>query len=351
MCAKASLATIKSNAAVYLYTGPEFGERNDAVEKIRAQTKKKFGDAEEYLFYATETSIGEIVSLLQSGSLFSSAKFVLVKAAEVIKKKDDVETLVSWIDTSNDESSVLVLVSDEISIEKKIDSAINAANKKVFWEMFEDRKIPWLKNYFSQNGYRINTEACEYILELVENNTQALRNECSRFFLLMPQGTEITVDDVENLLEHNREESAFTLFATMTQMAGSTDVSKTLESCLEILQKIRLSKNSSSVMILAGLSSCFRKLSLWQKLSSEGKTDDFSLKINGFSSKKMKSQYSAANRIWNSGQTAAIRALIADTDMAIRSGGTLMEQTLLSRLIIEIVAKRGSSCAEYETSI
>lgn len=338
-----------AKAQVYLYTGPEFGKRNEAVEKIRSDVKKKFGDVEDYLFYATETDVGEVVNILQSGSLFSSGKFVVYRAAELIKKKDDIELLLNWFVTSDDESAVLVLVTDEISIEKKLDAAVPPANKKVFWEMFDSDKIPWLKNLFSQNGYSVSDDAADYILELVENNTQALRSECSRFFLLFPKGTQIKTEDVENVLEHNREESAFTLFDAMTGLAKGEEPAKVLESSLEILQKIRLSKNSSSAMVLAGLSSCFRKLSLWQKLSASGTTDDFTLKINGFSSKKMRTQYSAASRAWNSGQVAAIRALIAETEMEIRSSGTAMEQTLLSKLLVEIIVKRGAGISEYET--
>lgn len=346
MAAK-SVETAK--AQVYLYTGPEFGKRNEAVEKIRADVKKKFGDVEDYIFYATETDVGEVVNILQSGSLFSSGKFVVYRAAELIKKKDDIELLLNWFTTSDDESAVLVLVTDEISIEKKLDAAIPPANKKVFWEMFDSDKIPWLKNLFSQNGYSVSDDAADYILELVENNTQALRSECSRFFLLFPKGTQIKTEDVENVLEHNREESAFTLFDAMTSLAKGEEPAKVLESGLEILQKIRLSKNSSSAMVLAGLSSCFRKISLWQKLSASGTTDDFTLKINGFSSKKMRTQYSAASRAWSSGQVAAIRALIAETEMEIRSSGIAMEQTLLSKLLVEIIVKRGAGISEYET--
>ena len=39
---------------VYLLTGPEIGERNDFVEQIKADVKKKFGSSEDYLFYAAD---------------------------------------------------------------------------------------------------------------------------------------------------------------------------------------------------------------------------------------------------------------------------------------------------------
>ena len=35
---------------VYLYTGQEFGERNDAVNSIKTQIKKKFGSFDDYSY-------------------------------------------------------------------------------------------------------------------------------------------------------------------------------------------------------------------------------------------------------------------------------------------------------------
>ena len=35
----------------YLFTGPEFGERNDVVEELKKKTQKKFGDVDFYSFY------------------------------------------------------------------------------------------------------------------------------------------------------------------------------------------------------------------------------------------------------------------------------------------------------------
>ena len=333
------------DAPIYLYTGPEFGERNDAVKAVKDAMKKKSGALDEYLFYASETPVSEIMTVLQSGSLFTSASCVVVRSAELIKKKDDADMIVKWAQSVNGDSAALVLVSDEISIDAKIEKAVPPAHKKVFWEMFEDRKIPWLVSFFSKAGYSVAEDAAEDILDMVENNTEELRSECSRFFILFPKGHEVTTEDVDAVLAHNREESAFTLFDTM---ASTEPAFHRLELALDVLQKIRLSKDSSSVMIIAGLTSCFRRLEMWHRLSAAGQNDDFNLKINGFASRKAKAQYSRASQIWSFGQTAAILALLASADMDIRSGGALMEDTLLQKLLYEIVVKKGASCAEYE---
>ena len=326
---------------VYLYTGPEFGERNDSADAGKKSLEKKYGTIDSHLFYMNETPFSQVMTILQSGTLFSAGVFAVCRNAELIKKKDDIEILSEWIKSVQDDSAVLVLVSDEISVDAKLDRLIPAQNKKKFWEMYEDRKLPWLQNFFSRNGYSVDKDAAELVLEMVDNNTDALRRECSRFFLCFPKGHAVTAEDVESILAHNREESAFTLFNRMTENSETSQ--KRLEASLLILQKIRLSKDSSSVMILAGLASCFRKLSAWHRMLSENPyPDDFYLKTHGFAGKTIQKQYRNAAKIWTPGQTAAILALTADTDIQIRSGGAIMEDTLLQMLLYEIIMKKGA---------
>lgn len=332
---------------IYLYTGPEFGERNEAVDAVKAGLKKKFGDIDEHLFYLQETPFGQIMTILQSGTLFSNGVCVVCKGAELLKKKDDLAMISDWLDGNPDESSVLILVSDEVSVDSKLDKLVPAQNKKKFWEMFDNQKVPWLTKFFQKNGYRINQDAAELILDMIENNTQALKNECSRFFIVFPKDHTVTVDDVEKVLTHNREESAFTLFNQISQSGEA--VQKRFENGISILQKIRLSKENSSVMLIAGLASCFRKLVLWHKVCDNGVPDSFTLKVNGFSSVPMQNQYKSAAKIWNDKQATAILAILASADMEIRSGGTLMEDILLEKMLYEIVIKRGvtAALAEY----
>ena len=334
---------------VYLFTGPEFGERNDAIENLKNSVSKKFGSVDNYLFYASETPVNEFMSVLQNESLFSEATFITVKNAETIKKKDEIEIILNWIKNVKSENAVLVLVSDEISVDSKIEKAVPSSNQKKFWEMYEDKKLPWLQNYFSKNDYTLTEDAGNLILSLIENNTQSLKAECSKFFICFPKGTKITEETVDKILTHTREENAFSLFDAMSNSQKTSQ--ERFQNSLEILQKIRLSKENSSVMIIAGLSSCFRKLSLWHKLRLEGKNDDFNLKINGFSSAKIKKQYLSASKNWSSGETSAILSILAETDMNIRSGGTLLENTLLEKALYEIIIKKGASSAVCDFSI
>ena len=313
---------------IYLYTGPEFGKRNEAVDAVKAAHKKKFGVIDEHSFYLLETPFNEVMTILQSGTLFSDGVCVVCRNAELIKKKDDIQMIADWLENP-DPSAVLILVSDEIGVDSKLEKLVPPANRKKFWEMFESDKLPWVTSYFSKNGYRIQQGAAKLILELIENNTQSLAAECSRFFVLFPKDHEITEEDVDSVLTHSREENAFSLFRELANSADPAPVR--LEKGLQILQKIRLSKENSSVMIIAGLASCFRKLQDWHRRGEAAVPQS-----------TLQKQYRSAARVWSLGQSAAILAVLASTDMEIRSGGSQMEDILLQKMLYEIVIKGGA---------
>lgn len=332
---------------VYLFTGPEAGEKNEAIENLRDAASKKNNGIEQYKYYAADVRIEDIVAQLQNASLFSPALFISLRNAEQIKQKSDIESLVSWIKASKNSPNTLVLISEENSIDKKIESAVPSSHKKIFWEMFENRKPQWVKNFFRKNGFSISPDAVEQILEMVENNTESLKSECSRFFFCFEKGTTITSDDVEKILSHNREENAFTLFDSMADI--SKNPQQRFESSLEILQKIRATKESNGIALIAGLTYCFRQLRLWHSLHSDEKSPaDSELKSSGFSGKRNQEKYSKAAKIWTAGTASSILALLSATDISIRETGTALEETYLYMLIYSIVIKNGLFCSVCE---
>ena len=82
---------------VYLYNGPEFGQRDEAVEAVIKALEKKFGESEQHIYYLNETSIGQVLSVLDNGNLFSSATCVICKNAELLKKRKILHLLMNGL--------------------------------------------------------------------------------------------------------------------------------------------------------------------------------------------------------------------------------------------------------------
>jgi len=316
----------------YIFLGPELGKKNEAVkavkENIAGITHDK-NNVEEFVFYADETPVSTIVDTLQNQSLFSDARIVIVKNAETIKKKDEIDLLISCMQNL-EKTAALILLSDENKIAAGFDNA--KANKQVFYEMFEKDKIEWLRSFFKKSGFNIDNDCIDTILELVENNTDALSRECSRLISFLPKDKPISVDDIDKWLSHNREESAFTLFSRIAR----GDLLKALESL-----KIMLAAKESAQSILAGLAWCYRKLGDYLLLAENGnENNNFELKKIGLSSPMTRNDYIAASRLYNEESIEECLALTAQYDMLLRSPVSVMEDILMDRYIIAIINTR-----------
>jgi DNA polymerase-3 subunit delta len=318
----------------YLYLGPEIGEKRDAIDVLKRQLGGGAGGAavEVSSFYAGETPVTDMVAALRNGSLFSDARLFLIKNAESLKsaesgkKKEEVELLVSYMAAPQDDT-VLVLVSEEIKLDSRLEKAADPKNKRIFWELFENRKADWVENYFKREGFRITGEGIDAVLELVENNTDALRRECSHLMLFVGKERPINAADVEKWLSHTREESVFTLFSKI----ASGDLTRGVE----ILHTL-LAAKESTYMIIAGLASCFRKLRDYRRLREAGVNDEFEFKKIGIASSKARKDYAAAlERDLDAGYCLA---LAAEYDFRIRSTGTAAEAVLMDMLVCKLAA-------------
>jgi len=332
---------------IYLYTGSEAGERNDAIAALKESARRKNGALDEYSYFAADVRFCDVIAQLRNESLFSQALFIVLRNAEEIKLKEDIELLASWVAAASNSPNTLVLVSESNGVEKKVEALIPPSHKKIFWEMFDDRKPQWVQNFFRKNGFSVDSDAIDEILDMVENNTETLKNECSRFFYCFEPGHTVTVDDVDTILAHNREESPFTLFEAMAD-SSSSPVQR-FEQSLQIVQKLRLSRDSSGVALIAGLTYCFRQLASWHQLHANGAyPSELQLKANGFAGKKNQARYNEASRVWGPGATASIIALLSATDMADRESGMALEDTRLFMMIYAIVMKNGVYCSTYD---
>ena len=310
----------------WLFLGPEIGEKQIAIDELRKNLSSG-GRLEETVYYAGEIPVSTMVSNMRNGSLFADRRLFFIKCAERLKK-DDIDPLSSYI-ASPAEDSFLILISDETNVAKGLEASIPPANKKIFWELFDNRKSSWVESFFRQEGFRISRAGVDTILELVENNTAALKQECSRLTLFLDKKREITGEDAEKWLSHTREESAFTLFSRIA--AG--DFNRSLE-CVRIL----LAAKVSSVAIFAVLASCFKKLIGYLYLKEAGINDEQEYRKIGVSTLGAKRDYSAAGKRYNSSGAETCLALTAEYDLLLRSAGSFPEQVLMDQFLYKIFA-------------
>lgn len=318
----------------WLFTGAEIGLKKQKVQDLKKQISQKYGEIESHVFYAYETNCYDVLNLLQSISLFSAPIFIEYRNAELIKDKNEISALQNWIkNASLDNLSFLVLESEEFSINKKLESTFSASQKQIFWEMFENKKHDWIRQFFSSRQMRISEGAIETILDLVENNTEALKNECQHLALFFEKGKLIEDSDIKNLLSHNKDEDVFSLFDALTFSDS--------EKSFNILNKLILSKNFSSVQLIVGLTYCFRRLLQIQNyLNSTGELpNQNNLRRFGVTSKKAISQNSRALRLWNVEELNQIILLLNNCDLQIRKMGNSLQNTLLEILLLKIVKK------------
>ena len=312
----------------FLFLGPELGEKLDMLQKLRAKLQAKAAHSgvdsagiEETSFYAGDTPFNDIVSVIRNASLFCEERLIIIKNAEAVKKKDEAELLVSCLKHLENGTTV-VLVSEETRLDKRIEDAVPRENKIIFWELFENKKNEWLTAFFRRSGCRIDESGIRAILEMVENNTDALNRECSRLILFLGKDKIIGGEDVERILSHTREESAFTLFTAIAH--------RNLLLSLEILRSLSASKQSFQT-ITASLAWCFRRLRDFLSLGSAGETE---LRRIGITTSRARSDYTEAARRWPRSETAL--ALIGEYEYLLRSSGSAWEEILLDRLIIHL---------------
>ena len=318
---------MKEKNSCFLFLGSEIGEKKAALDELRKNLSTNYkSPAEETVYYAGEIPTGDIISNLQNSSLFADSRLFLIKNAENIKKKEDIDLFASYI-ISPQSDTVLVFISEENSIAKAIEKNIPPGAKRVFYELSDSRKSEWIRDFFYKHGFKISNDSILTILELVENNTEALARECTRLIHFLEKDKDISPAEIEKWLSHTKEESAFTLFSRIS----TGDFIRSLESL-----RMLLAAKVDPIVIFSGLLWCFKKLRDYLSLKEAGVRDDFEYRKIGIIAPQAKRDYSSASRIYNTAGVEFCISLTAEYDYKIRSSNTFPKYILMDEYLYKI---------------
>jgi DNA polymerase III subunit delta len=317
----------------YLLAGPEAGKRASFIAEVKAAIAAGDGEApEEHRLYAADASVGELLSLLRNGSLFSSRRLVEYRGAELVRGKEDLAALAAYI-AAPAEGAVLLLETESFYAEKPIEEAIGKERKKTFYELFENEKPRWVEKRIRELGLGIDEEGVEILLELIENDTEELETACSRLALLFPAGTVLGSADVEAVLSRNRQEDAFSLFARMA--------SDEPEWALEALDTVLQDRQGGAVQILAALVWSFRRLLRLERLVADGDSFDTACLKSGIRAKSLQALHRGAMSRYPLEDCERIIRLASEVDGMVRSSGSGIERTVLELFVLGAMTKKG----------
>jgi DNA polymerase III subunit delta len=320
---------------VWLFLGPEEGNKQAQIAKMVAETAARTGTQPEvFRRYAFDARMEEVLLCLENKSLFAAHRIVILAAIEELKKKEEVAACVSYI-RSPAPDATLILVSSEspAAVDRRLMEAVPKANQTVFWEMFENQKKGWIVNFFRQRKVDADPAAVDAILELVENNTRDLREECERIASFLGPGTVLSEGEVVGLLSHSKDENVFSLFDHIC--------TRDLSAATDILDRILLSREADAIQLTSGLLYQFRKLAACMRLLADNFDPAEAFRRERITSKKSQKTYLEGSRNFRREEVDRILTLLADFDVRFRSFKTDLHAFLLRLLLYYVVCRGG----------
>lgn len=302
-------------------------------EAARKPPKKSI---EEHILHGFDDDAATLVRLLRSPSLFSDGIFVVFRGIEQVRGADQAALLGDYL-VHPSENTVLILESTENSLAKipvlaKHGQLIPRQNQKVFWEMFENRREDWLRSRIRERGGSISRDAAELFLETVENNTETMAWEVDKLLLMHANKSEIQVEDIETYLFHSKVETPFTVFAYLAE--------RNLENCLAAIPGI-LASEGTGIPVLAGIVRQLRILAKIKSLQPRGVPDTALLEEVGLKFKRAQASMLAAASRFSAAETAAALALALHYEFALREFGPAMHAHLLQLFCYQVIVRGG----------
>jgi DNA polymerase-3 subunit delta len=328
---------------VHLLLGPEEGEKSAFIEKIIESLTARIGEPpEKSRFPAGETSMQQIVMRLRNISLFAQHRLVIVSEAEQIKGAEEVAPLLEYLASPAPDATLLLLssgFSGDIDRKiagdqrKKTPGAVPFECQKIFWEMFDNQKQGWVTNFFRQRKISIDSQAVEFILDMVENNTRDMRVECERLALFFGPDAQISLENVAHYIFHSKEENVFTLFDKICEREHL--------GTQEVLDKILLSRQTDATQLAGGLLSQFRKLASYKRmLAANYESAEAFPRLKVFS-KKIQKTYIEGSRRYSASEIQTIVQLLVAFDERFRSVKADLHDLLLRLMVYYVVQKGG----------
>lgn len=200
-------------------------------------------DFNQVVLYGKDTSAAEIVANAKEFPFGSQYKLVIVKEAKDLK---DIDLLKSYVENPA-ESSILVLCHKYGKLKA---TQYKAYEKKgvVFESVgIKDWNLPdWVQKTASAFKFKLDAQTANILTEHIGNDLSRIFNEFEKLKVILPPGSSITPDVVEQYIGISKEYNIFELQEAM----GSRNAQKTYKIIHNFTQHLKENPNIKTILML-----------------------------------------------------------------------------------------------------
>ena len=313
---------------VYFLSGEEpyfIDKISDYIENtVLDESEKGFN---QMVMYGNDVSVDEIISSAKRFPMMSEYQVIIVKEAQNLSRT--IENLAAYVENPQT-TTVLVINYKYKNLDKRKKLYKSIAKNGVLFEsktIYESNLPTWIRSVLVERKYQIEPKAASMLVEFLGNDLSKILKELEKMISILPQGTIITPDHIEENIGISKDFNNFELIKAI----GEKDVIKANRIINYFIQN---PKNNPTVMTISLLNNYFTKLLNYHGLQNKSKANVRNvLGINYY----FYDDYVRAARNYSMKGIAQIISLLRDAD--VKSKGVGVHQLSMSDLLKELIFK------------
>lgn len=310
------------------------GEEDYFIDKIshlieNTVLKEEEKGFNQMVIYGKDATIKDIVSNAKRYPMMADYQVIVVKEAQDLART--IEDLTPYA-LQPQPTTILVFnyKYKKLDARKKLSKAIKKTG--VLFEskkLYDNQVASWLTKELRDKGYAINPVASELLVSFLGNNLSKISNELNKLVLVLPKGTLITPEHIEENIGISKDFNVFELNKAIAK--------KQIKKANQIINYfVQNEKDNPLPVVLGQLNAYFTKLLLLNGLKDKSQSNVASkLKVHPFFVK----EYFEAVRNYPMRKVAQIIGFIHQADMKSKGVGAsgFSQKDILKELLFQIL--------------
>ncbi len=299
----------------------EFIDKN-----VLAEEEKGFN---QMVLYGRDVTIDDIVANAKRFPMMAERQVVIVKEAQDLSRT--IEKLADYVENPQP-STVLVVCYKYKKIDKRKKLYKVVAKNGVIFEgkkLYENQVADWIRRVLGGAQYNIEPKAAQMLVEFLGTDLSKINNELEKLKLIIPAGSQITADQIEENIGISKEFNNFEL----RKAIGSRNVIKAHRIINYFAQN---PKDNPLVVTISLLYGFFSQVLQYHGLSDKSQRNVASaLKVNPYFVK----DYTEAAHNFPMKKVSQIITLLRDADVKSKGVGAvnLPQGDILKELLVKVM--------------